>query len=367
VRFLHFSDLHLDTPFQWAGRELARARRQALRDTLRRICELAVTERVDALLCGGDLYEHDRFTPDTAAFLAGTFAQLDPLPVFLAPGNHDWFGPQSLYRQAEWSPNVHVFSESRLTPYEITDGLTLWGAAHCAPANTDGFFDGGFHVDRDGLHVALFHGSERSGMQWEEQGKAPHAPFSAQQVADSGLQHAFCGHFHAPRDGRWHTYPGNPDPLTFGETGERGAVLAELSGTGAVSRTRHRVAVSQVHDVSVDLTGVPHADAGRRRVADELADLSGVVRVTMSGEVDPDVDLHCIDMGGLGEHLQALVPRWAVKPAYDLDELRDEPSVRGTFIRAVEADPVLTEELRRKVITTGLRALSGRRDELEVV
>jgi DNA repair exonuclease SbcCD nuclease subunit len=367
VRFLHFSDLHLDTPFRWAGRELARARRQALRDTLCRICELAESERVDALLCAGDLYEQERFTPDTAAFLAATFARLDPLPVFLAPGNHDWYGPQSIYRQVEWTPNVHVFRESRLTPYAITEGLTLWGAAHCAPANTDGFFDGGFRVDRGGLHVALFHGSERSGMQWEDQGKSPHAPFSAQQVAQSGLHHAFCGHFHTPRDGQWHTYPGNPDPLTFGETGVRGAVLAEVSPTGEVSRTRHRVAVSEVHDVAVDLTGVPHADAGRQRLADALGGLSGVVRVTLSGEVDPDVDLHCIDLGGLGEHLQALVPRWAVTLGYDLDELRDEPSVRGKFIRDVEADHRLTEELRRKVISTGLRALSGRRDELEVV
>ncbi len=69
VRLLVFSDLHLDTPFRWAGRDLARARRRALRATLTRICDLAESEDVDAVLCGGDLYEHDRFTPDTRVFL----------------------------------------------------------------------------------------------------------------------------------------------------------------------------------------------------------------------------------------------------------------------------------------------------------
>src|SRR3954467_8076293 len=141
VRLLHFADLHLDTPFRWATPELARSRRQALRDTLLNICKIADEQRVDLLTCGGDLYEHDRFTPDTAEFLRATFADLHPLPVFLAPGNHDWFGPASLYRQVEWSPNVHIFGTARFTPVSLADGLTLWGAAHCAPANTPGFLD----------------------------------------------------------------------------------------------------------------------------------------------------------------------------------------------------------------------------------
>ena len=368
MRLLLFSDLHLDTPFRWAGPELARRRRQALRDTLCRICELANSERVDAVLCGGDLYEHDRFTPDTGAFLRETFARLDPLPVLLAPGNHDWYGPHSIYRQQEWTPNVHVYDQPRLTPYELADGLTLWGAAHRGPANTDGFFDDGFRVDRGGVNLALFHGSERSELRWQEEGKAPHAPFAAAQIAESGLHHAFCGHFHTPKDARWHTYPGNPDPLTFGETGERGAVVADVSDTGEVRRTRHRVAVSEVHDVEVDLTGIAHCGEARERVDAAVAGLSGVVRVTLSGEVDPDVDLQQLEWRGIGEHLEALVPRLGgLRVAYDLDELRHEPSVRGQFVRDVESAEELTDELRRKVIVTGLRALSGRRDELEVV
>ena len=86
VRLLHFADLHLDTPFRWAPREVARARRWALRDTLLRICKLADEQRADALTCGGDLYEQERFTPDTAEFLRSTFAELYPLPVFFAEG-----------------------------------------------------------------------------------------------------------------------------------------------------------------------------------------------------------------------------------------------------------------------------------------
>ena len=367
MRLLLFSDLHLDTPFAWAPTAVAAERRRALRATLTNICRLAADEAVDAILCAGDLYEHDRFTPDTAAFLRESFASVQPIPVFLAPGNHDWYGGTSLYRQVQWSANVHVFTEAMLEPVELADGLMLWGAAHRGPANTDGFLDSGFAVERGGVNLALFHGSERSGLPFQEVGKLPHAPFGARQIPEAGLAHAFCGHFHAPKDGEWHTYPGNPDPLTFGESGERGAVLVDLDGSGVVSRSRHRVAVSAVHDVTVDLSGVCHSDEIRARVEAAVRPLSGLVRVTLAGEVAKDIDVRLCGLDGVGAHLDALVPRVGrLRVAYDFDFLRSERSVRGQFVRDVEDDPSLDDDTRRRVLLTGLRALDGRTDELEV-
>jgi len=368
MRLLHFADLHLDTPFCWAPPGLARARRGALRDTLIRICKLAGELDVDALSCGGDLYEQERFTPDTAEFLRSTFEQIAPLPVFLAPGNHDWLGPASLYRQVRWSPNVHVFTEAKLSAVELADGLTLWGAAHCAPANTAGFLNG-FHVDRGGVHLALFHGSEQGELMFQEEGKVPHAPFNARQITAAGIHHALLGHFHAPKDAEMHTYPGNPDPLTFGEAGERGAVLVTLAGDGAVTRERHRVAMSAVSDVTVDLTGVTHSGQITDRVLAGVTGLSGVVRVTLSGEVGTDVDLRLQDILALPvPHLDALLPRLGqISVAYDFDRMKEEQTVRGQFVRDVVGDDKLSDDQRHRVLVTGLRALDGRGDELEVL
>jgi DNA repair protein SbcD/Mre11 len=367
MRVLHFADLHLDTPFRWAPADVARARRRALRATLTRICGLAAETGAAALCCGGDLFEQDRFTPDTAEFLRVTFAELAPLRVFLAPGNHDWFGPESLYQQVEWSPNVHVFSDARLMAVELADGLTLWGAGHRAPANTRDFLDG-FRVDRGGVHVALFHGSELGELAFQEEGKVPHAPFRAEQITAAGLHHALVGHFHSPRDAATHTYPGNPDPLTFGETGERGAVLVIIGDDGSVTRERYPVATSVVQDALVDLTGITHSGQVADRVAVAVADLSGVVRVTLSGEVGPDVDLRLGDVAALPvPQLDALLPRLGqVRVSYDIDRLKDEPTVRGQFIKNVLSAAELAEDQRRRVLITGLRALDGRGDELEV-
>ncbi len=309
MKVLLFSDLHLDTAFFGVGPDVARARRAARRTTLRRITALARSERVDALLCGGDLYEQDRFSPDTAAFLRDVFEDV-AVPVHVAPGDHDRYGPRSLYRQVAWSSNVHVFTEDRLVPVELGAGVTLWGAAHRAPATPAGFLDG-FEVDRGGVNLALFHGSEVSGMAEQEPGTVPHAPFTAAQVEASGLDHAFLGHFPVPCDAERHTYPGNPDPL---ERGSGGAVLCTVHDDGRVDRVRHDVSTSRVHDVAVDPAEVADADE---------------------------------------------VP-------YDLAALAEEPTVRGRFVRDVRSDTDLDDDTRRRVLVTGLRALDGRTADLAV-
>jgi len=274
---------------------------------------------------------------------------------------------RAFYRQVTWTPNVHVFDQGQLRPVELADGITLWGAAHRAPANTPNFLDG-FRVDRGGIHLALFHGSEQGDLAFQGDGKVAHAPFRAAQIPKVGLDHAMLGHFHTPRDADWYTYPGNPDPLTFGETGHRGAVLLHLAADGSITRERHHVAVSTVADVTVDLTGITHSGQAHDWVLQAVDGLTGVVRVTLAGEISSDVDLRLHDVESLPvPHLDALVVRLGrVLPRYDLEQLKSELTVRGQFVRDVLDSPELDEGQRRRVLVTGLRALAGRGSELEV-
>jgi DNA repair exonuclease SbcCD nuclease subunit len=363
VKLLLFADLHLDAPFAWARPETARVRRSNRRQTLTRILALADEERVDAVLCAGDLFEHDRVTPDTVAFLQSSFARTDRR-IILAPGNHDWLSSASPYALTDWSPNVHVFREAELAPLGLADGLTLWGAAHRAPANTDGFFKD-FVPDRGGVHLAVAHASETSLLAWQEPGKQPHAPFEAAEIAAAGISHAFLGHYHLPRDAERHTYPGNPDPLEFGEEGERGAVLATVQPDGSVLRERRVVAVSQVSDITISVDRAQHATDITDAVAAAVANLRGCVRVTLDGELGPAVALDLNEINRLGAHLDGMQVRTGrISVGYDLESMAAEATVRGQFIRDAQAQ-IPDADQRRRIVLTGLRALEGRAD-LEV-
>ncbi|HVS41968.1 MAG TPA: metallophosphoesterase, partial [Candidatus Dormibacteraeota bacterium] len=103
-RLLHVSDLHLDRAFAGVGcfGEVARRRREGLRDALRRAGEAARQTGCDAVTIGGDLYEHEHAGLDTGRFLVDLFASWQPMRVFLAPGNHDALLPGSLYERMRW-------------------------------------------------------------------------------------------------------------------------------------------------------------------------------------------------------------------------------------------------------------------------
>lgn len=367
MKIAHLADAHLDGAFTLFSPEVARQRRQAIEVALRTAVEEAANAGVDAIFVAGDVYEHDRVAPDTGEFLRGLFAGVAPTPVFIAPGNHDWFGPSSLYARLDWSSNVHIFKSDKLEPIELVNGLTLWGAAHCAPANTDGFLED-FAVDRAGAHLALFHGSEQGAFVFQEAGKVPHAPFRADQVNTAGLAHVFSGHLHTPVDADVYTYPGNPEPLSFGErtTPMPGLVLATIGDDGRVARERRKVSQTELWDVQLDVTGCASGNDVRQRAAAELRELTGCVRVTVSGEVAPDVDVSLEDIERAAPTAMAVIARAGVLTnAYDIEAIQVEKTVRGEFVADVLATD-LPDPIKQKIVVTGLRALEGRSD-LEVV
>lgn len=369
MKILHFADLHLEAPFRWAEPAVGRVLRRELRDALEAICATAVEEGADALSCGGDLYEQEYFTPDTVSFVQRCFSSVAPIKVLLAPGNHDWLGRASLYSQARFGPNVVLFGGDGLEPFDLEDGLTVWGAAHHAPAGTPGFLSG-FRAGRAGVNLALFHGSEEGDFAFQGETKAKHAPFAASDVRACGLDHALVGHFHRPRDADTHTYPGNPSALGFGEDGERGAVLVEVSEDGSISRRRVSVAASRFSDARLDITGAADSQEILARAREVLGGLEGLVRLEIGGELAPGAELAAGEIEALGAQLDRLdallVKMGDVRVGYDLERVQAEPTVRGRFVRAVLARTDLDEERRRKVLLSGLRALDGRRD-LDVI
>jgi DNA repair protein SbcD/Mre11 len=362
------ADVHLDQAFTWAGPDVGRRLRQAIRDALRNAVTVAAEAEVDAFCVAGDLFEGDRYAPDIPAFLRGLFADLSPTPVLLAPGNHDPAVPTSPYLTVEWTSNVHVFPEPELTAFQLADGFTVWGAGHDRPAYTPGFFDNGFRASGGGAHVALFHGAERGTLRFQEEGKIAYAPFDVEQVGAAGLAHAFAGHYHQPRVTELLTYPGNLEHLAFGESGERGLVIATVASDGSVASQRQVVARVGMYDVNVAVDGCGTVDEIRARLDAKLAELPQgapvrVARVSLTGQVTGALQVSQADLVTVQHGLDKLViQRLELRPADDMDKIAAEPTVRGAFVRMVREADNLGDEDRELVLAAGLRALSGRGD-----
>jgi len=357
VKLLAFSDVHLDSKFGWASREVARRQRQRLREGVTWAFDQARHEGAVAVLIGGDLFEHELVSPDTVEFLRRTFER-SGLQVFAAPGNHDYADTESPYRRIDWPDNVHIFGETHFTSRVLADGLTIWGAAHRKPADTPGFLDDGFQVEGSGTHIAVFHGEERNAA---FQGQYRHAPFEGDQIAAAGFDHAVVGHSHKPADRPTWTRLGSLERLKFNEA-YGSAVVLEVAD-GRVTPRRLDPRPPALHTLSVDLTEVENPDDARERIGKALDGLVGAARVRLTGEPD-NLHLHAEDFGAASFELperidQVLVDTSGLTSPYDLDQIEDEPTVRGMFVRRVrEAD--LDRETERVVLLAGLRALDDR-------
>ncbi|MFI5256828.1 MAG: exonuclease SbcCD subunit D [Gemmatimonadales bacterium] len=372
IRLLHLSDLHLDRAFAAMGcqGDLARRRRQGLREALTAAGHLAAEQDCTAVTIAGDLYEHERAGVDTGRFLADTFASWQPMRVLIAPGNHDALMPGSLYRRVEWPSNVTVFRASRLEPVELVDGVTVWGLAHREPSWQGDPLAESPASGGSGVHLALFHGAELGS---RPEGKSVHGPFHAERIRGAGFAAALCGHYHRRRlDTRTGLlYPGTPEPLSFDEQGGRGPVIVEVDGGGDVHFSAHDTNRWSVFTVECESEDCGSVESVIQAVALSCAATGltdperTMIRVDLVGAVDCSLSLDAFTVElAVRERLNlaAVKVRDLTTPLFDLESMLIEESTRGSFVRtataAAEADPdeaaLLDDALRY-----GLMALSG--------
>lgn len=364
VTILHTADVHLDRAFSGPGMSqgVAAARRQELRDAVRRLVGLAIEVRADAVTIGGDLYEHERVTLDTGNFLRQQFQRLSPARVFIATGNHDPYVPGCLHERMEWPENVHIFKEPRFEGVALADDVTLWGAGHDGPALRQNLL-AGFRARGGGRHVLLFHGSDTRAV---PEGKAAHAPFLAEDVVATGANFALTGHYHRarlyPQTAPVFGYPGSPEPLDFSEEGEHCVLKLDVSAKavshrllpfGRVSYSTHRIDVTHMltsEEVRAEITGLP---GGR------------IVRVVLEGQLQPEVDLDvAVLYNTCAERFAFLDIVDRTQPGYDLEELAAETTTKGAFVRLLRSrmEGLSPEdaEIARRAIIYGLRAFEKR-------
>ena len=331
--------MHLDAAFAGEDALFGARRRNQLRAAFERALKLARDRQADALCVAGDLYEDAYAGKDTAAYLRRCFAELAPTRVFLAPGNHDPFTPNSVYGQMRPLPsNVTLFDERSFRPERLADGITLWGMGQTSALDHARAI-GNFACSGDGMHLLVFHGSDQEHM---PPGKESIAPFSDIEIERTGAAHAMLGHFHAKLQGRHFAYPGSPEPLNVTQDGDHTASIVTIAD-GAIN-----VAFEPLNETSyvlADFDISPHADSAdlERAVKERAASIvtapgSVFCRLRLVGAAAPSLDL---DLQRLRADLRDRYPGFELVEhyaAFDLEAIASEGNtVRAAFVRATQA------------------------------
>ena len=222
VRVLHSADWHLDSSFASFPEEQRRFLRMAQRQLPDWVAELCGRENCDLVLLAGDLFD-GKPSPDTVERVRAALKKC-AVPVLIAPGNHDFWSPDSPYR-GRWPENVHIFREPEAVVLKELD-CRIYGAGYesmdCPPLLE------GFRAEGEEKYcLMVLHGDPAAG-------NSPCCAVTAAQVRESGLDYLALGHIHKAGSFRAGEslcgWPGCPMGRGWDETGEKGVYIVSLDG-----------------------------------------------------------------------------------------------------------------------------------------
>ncbi len=286
LKLLHAADLHLDSPFEGLSSGKAAMRRSEQRELLGRLAALVGREGVQLVLLPGDLLDSDNSYYETGEELIRCLTQM-AVPVFIAPGNHDYYAPRSPWARLKLPGNVRVFTENEIQGYTLRNlGVRVYGAAftekHSGPLLKN------FRAPREEgvFNLLCLHG---------ELGRpdSPYDPISEAALAESGIDYAALGHIHKAsgllRAGStWYSWPGCPEGRGFDETGEKTVSIVTLDGSLCELRTVC-IAKRRYEIVRLDMEGEDPLLAIPSRLPDDT--VGDVYRIVLTGETDAPPDL----------------------------------------------------------------------------
>ncbi|NLO81694.1 MAG: DNA repair exonuclease [Clostridiales bacterium] len=250
-KFLHLADVHLDTPFQSKDRQLRLFLRESIRKAFQKAVDLALSQRVNAVLIAGDLFDNDTLSFATERFILEQMERLKDarVMVFYAPGNHDPAGVAYRRSTIQWPDNVKVFNSLKpeVCPVRDEQGRPLAyvvGAGHESQHERGNLVKNFPPPDHANIpYIGLAH-------VWVmgSQGEAEHdryAPCTLEDLLAKGYTYWALGHIHT-RAHLWEqppvVYPGNLVGRNFREDGLKGAYLVEIYGAGEARTIFHPLA-----------------------------------------------------------------------------------------------------------------------------
>lgn len=273
IRFLQFSDCHLDSKLGGLlGLSIGqqRQRQQELRAALQAAADLARKEQVHLVLVPGDMWDAEEVGLDTANFVRDeVFGRLHPIPVFVAPGNHDWLSPQSPYApdywrlrdQTAWPENVHIFASREFTHQSVPglEGVVVTGMAAAGPQRVDQrLLAARIPRPEAEVNLLLFHGSRLSGAIPPD--KETTAPFTDDELVAQGFHYTALGHYHSfdqikDKDGAVRAaYSGCIAGRFVTEYGQKGVVLGEIDQADPRGAALQFVPIDQRQVFSVEVS-----------------------------------------------------------------------------------------------------------------
>ncbi len=353
-RFIHASDLHLDTPFERIARlgpDVPEALRDATLLSWDRLVQETIRSKAAFLVLAGDIYDGtERGIRAQGRFLQG-LQKLSTagIQVFICHGNHDPV-EEGWSAIDQWPPGVTVFGTKQVQAVPVAmDGktiATIHGISYGRRETTTNLAHHFKPGKAQGIKIGVLHCNVGN-----NEDHLPYSPCSLDDLRAAKMDYWALGHVHRHqvlKDGNpWVVYSGGLQGRGHlaGEHGPKGAVMVEVDDDQ----------VSQVDFVPLDVVRFGECTIDTDKVSEPremLAELTGAVQA-LQKEAEGRTLVLRARLTGRGGMLAPLSNRKAIDAL--LGELRQS-------VQAAEPVVYWDSVIDEREVPVNLKAIANRGD-----
>ena len=275
LRFLHCSDIHLDTPFTGLSADKSEERRRELRSTFMRIMQYVRERNVNVVLISGDLFDTVYATNTTAEVLIREFRNCPDTAFIISPGKSDPYKNNPIYTSGRLQKNCYVFSDSELSRFDFEDfNVTVYGWAFMESSMTESPLYERRVDDSSRINIVCGHGD------LDGEVGSDTCPISKADLQKFGADYYALGSRHAAGDfvkleDSIYSYCGSPECTGFDNDGIGGANLITVDySDGELSIDVKRLSFGHMRFVTevMDITGVDSNNEIISRISRMISD-----------------------------------------------------------------------------------------------
>ena len=332
LKILHSADWHMDSPFAGFGPGRQEYLKQELKKVPGKIAELCRRENCDLVLLSGDIF--DNATCRDSAELVRDALRSCGVPVFIAPGNHDYLTSGSPWLELSWPENVYIFTVGMQSVALPQLNCRVYGAGYrsmdCKPLLENFRAEG-----PERYKIAVLHGDPM-------RLRSPYCPVTTAQVRDSGLDYVALGHIHKCGSFRARNslcgWPGSPMGRGFDEPREKGVYIVEL---GERSSSRFvALDTPRFYDIEVN------TETQEIEQLLPAVDNGDFYRVTLTGAVGPA--LETLKAQFLGLRNLEFIDKREIKP--DPWERVGDDTLEGGYFRLLQSKLSYANSAEKEII-----------------
>ncbi len=357
MKIIHCADLHLDSKMESnLNKEQASLRRSEIIETYERMVEYAHDNDVRAILIAGELFDNTHIRKEVKKRVVEQITAHPEIDFYYLKGNHDRCDFMEVGID-EIPDNFHMFTDEGWTSYNcenvVITGMEINSSNSATIAQR-------LVLDSAAINIVMLHGQQS-----DYDGKDGTEIINTTALKGKFIDYLALGHIHKYMfeqldDRGVYCYPGCLEGRGFDETGDKGFVLIEIE-EDKIEAEFIPFAKRRLHEIQVNVTAEMDLQATASRAKRKLDDVDpqDLIKFVITGERELDDELDIPRFVRMFDNKYFFVKCYdQTKTLVDYDSFQYDKSLKGEFVRLVQAQD-MSEEEKAKIIELGIRAIMG--------